>query len=102
MPDGERQDRNAYLEEQIQRQKRGEPIDVDWVRSELERVNREAQRKVASSQKRLRWLVLGMAVLFCGLWAAGNLMNQHDVSAIVPIVVIVGLAAWALYRQRRA
>jgi hypothetical protein len=29
-------------------------------------------------------------------------MNQHDISVIVPIVVIVGLAAWALYRQRRA
>ena len=34
-------DRKAYLEEQIQRQKRGEPIDVEWVTEELQRVRRE-------------------------------------------------------------
>ena len=34
-------DRKAYLEEQIQRQKRGEPIDVEWVTEELQRIRRE-------------------------------------------------------------
>ena len=94
-------DRNAYLEEQIQRQQRGEPIDVEWVRTELERVNREAQRKLASSERRLRWVVVGTAVLFCGFWAAKNLLVERDARVAIPIVLIVALATWALYRQRK-
>ena len=47
-------DRNAYLEEQIQRQQRGEPIDVAWVHAELERVRLESQQKLVNSERRLR------------------------------------------------
>ena len=36
MPPAEPSDREAYLEEQIARQKRGEPVDVDWVRAAAE------------------------------------------------------------------
>jgi hypothetical protein len=100
-PTDEPRDRHAYLEEQVQRQKRGEPIDVDWVRAELDRVKREAQGKLASSERRLRWLVVVMAVLFCGFWIAGNLVKGGDPNLLVPIVVIATLAFWGLYRHRR-
>jgi Flp pilus assembly protein TadB len=93
-------DRNAYLEEQIQRQKRGEPIDVEWVRAELERVKREAQHKLASSERRLRALVMATAVLFAVFWIAGTLLSHRDPWAIAPIVLIVGLAVWGLRRYR--
>jgi hypothetical protein len=101
MADDPVRDRHAYLEEQLQRQQRGEPIDVDWVRSELERVKREARDKVASSEKRLRWLVIFMAALFAVFWLAGNLLARRDLWAIAPIVLIVGLAFWGLRRYRK-
>lgn len=94
-------DRDAYLAEQIERQKRGESIDVEWVRAELERVNREAQAKLAASQQRLRWVVLGMAGLLCAFWIARNVLNDGDPKPLVPIVVIAALTAWTAYRQRR-
>jgi hypothetical protein len=94
-------DRHAYLEEQIEKQKRGEPIDVDWVRAELGRVQEEAQRRITSSQRNLRWLVVGMGVLFCVLWVGGRVLENKDPKLLVPIVLIVSLAAWAVYRQRR-
>jgi hypothetical protein len=93
-------DRNAYLEEQIQRQKRGEPIDVDWVRAELERVKRESHRKLASSERRLRWLVAFMAVLFAAFWVAGSLLSRRDPWVAAPVVLIVVLAVWGLRRYR--
>ena len=101
MADEAPRDRHAYLEEQLQRQQRGEPIDVDWVRAELERVKREAQNKVASSEKRLRWLVMFMAALFAVFWLAGNLMARRDPWAIAPIVLIVALTFWGLRRYRK-
>ena len=55
-------DRKAYLEEQIQKQKRGEPIDVEWVAEELQRVRREQVARIESTQRNLRWLVIGAAV----------------------------------------
>jgi hypothetical protein len=61
-------DRHAYLEEQIAKQKRGEPIDVEWVRSELERIRREQATRMADTQRHLRWLVTGAAVLMLVLW----------------------------------
>ena len=94
-------DRQAYLAEQIERQKRGEPIDVDWVRAELERVKQESRHKVASSEKRLRWLVAFMAVLFGVFWLAGNLVARKDPWAIAPVVLIVGLAVWGMRRYRK-
>jgi hypothetical protein len=96
----EPRNRTAYLEEQIRRQQRGEPIDVEWVRAELSRVKAESERKLAASARRVRWLVTGMAALFCVFWIAGNLVNQGDPKLIVPVVVIVSLGAWGLYRRR--
>ena len=101
MPPADPSDREAYLEEQIARQKRGEPVDVDWVRAELERVRQESQQKVASSERRLRWLVVGMAGLFVIFWLAGNLVAKKDPWAIAPVVLIVALAVWALRRYRK-
>jgi len=101
MADEPPRDRHAYLEEQMQRQQRGEPIDVDWVRAELERVKREAQAKVASSEKRLRWLVMFMAALFAVFWLAGNLMARRDPWAIAPVVLIVALTFWGLRQYRK-
>jgi hypothetical protein len=94
-------DRHAYLEEQIQKQQRGEPIDVEWVRAELGRVQEESQRRLASSQRNLRWLVVGTAVLFCVLWVGGRLLENKDPKLLVPIALIVTLVAWVIYRQRR-
>ena len=37
-PTSPKPDRQAYLAEQIERQKRGEPVDVEWVKAELGRV----------------------------------------------------------------
>ena len=47
-------DRRAYLEEQIERQKRGEPIDVEWVRAELARVRQEQAAHRARTQRKRR------------------------------------------------
>lgn len=101
MSDDPARDRHAYLEEQMQRQQRGEPIDVEWVRAELERVKHEARDKVASSEKRLRWLVMFMAALFAVFWLAGNLMARRDPWVIAPVVLIVGLAFWGLRQYRK-
>jgi Flp pilus assembly protein TadB len=94
-------DRHAYLEEQIERQKRGEPIDVDWVRAELERVKIESRQKVAGTERQLRWLVIFMAVLFAVFWLAGNLLARKDPWAIAPVVLIVGLAVWGIRKYRK-
>src|SRR5579872_539150 len=101
MPSNDRRDREAYLNEQMARQQRGEPIDVEWVRAELGRVREEQQQKLASSQRHLRWLVGGMAVLFCVLWIAGNLAQHQGPRLLVPVVMIAALAAWGLYRRSR-
>ncbi len=95
-------DRHAYLEEQIERQKRGEPIDVDWVRAELERVRKESQQKLATTERRLRWVVVAMGALFAIFWLAGNLLARRDPWAIAPVVLIVGLAIWGLRRYRKS
>jgi fatty acid desaturase len=95
-------DRHAYLEEQIERQKRGEPIDVAWVRAELERVRQESKQKLATTERRLRWVVVAMAALFAVFWLAGNLIAKRDPWAVAPVVLIVGLAVWGLRRYRKS
>ena len=67
MPDEKRPDRESYLNEQIARQQRGEPVDLDWVRDELTRVRQQQQEKLATSRRRLWWLVAAMAVLFVAM-----------------------------------
>ena len=96
-----RRDRHAYLNEQMARQQRGEPVDVDWVRAELGRVRQEQRQKLQSSQRQLRWLVAGMAVLFCVLWIGGNLASHQNPRLAVPAVMIATLTAWSIYRRKR-
>lgn len=60
-------DREAYLNEQMARKERGEPVDLDWVREELLRVRREQQEKLAASRKRLLWLALGLGILLVAM-----------------------------------
>ena len=100
MSDDRPPDRHAYLEDQIQRQQRGEAIDVEWVRAEIERVKRESQQKMASTERRLRWLVVAMAALFGVFWLARTLLTHGDPWVVAPVVLIIGLAAWGLRRYR--
>src|SRR4051794_5225854 len=92
-PPSEPRDRKAYLDEQMERQKRGEPIDVEWVSAELERVKAESKDKLASSERRLRWVVLGLAGTMCVLWVAANVVRDGDAKMLAPLLVIVALAA---------
>jgi hypothetical protein len=81
-------DRKAYLEEQIQRQKRGEPIDVDWVTQELQRVRHEQVARLQASQRHLRWLVIGTAILLIVLWTRnGGLLDKGGIVTLGLIVI---------------
>jgi len=73
----------------------------EYRQSETARRSAESQQKVASSERRLRWLVVGMAGLFVIFWLAGNLVAKKDPWAIAPVVLIVALAVWALRRYRK-
>ena len=97
----EKTNRKAYLEEQIQRQKRGEPIDVEWVAEELQRVRREQIARLQTSQRNLRWLVIGSAILLIVLWARnGGLLDKGGMVALG--LIVIGLfAAFALRRGPR-
>jgi hypothetical protein len=97
----ERRQREAYLNEQVTRQQRGEPVDVEWVRAELARVRQEQKDKLMSTEGYMRWMVMGMAGLFCVLWIAGNVVANHGPRLLVPIVMIATLAAWSLYRRKK-
>ncbi len=68
--DDQRQERERYLNEQIARQQRGEPIDVDWVREELDRVRKQQQETLAASKRRLWWLMAVLAILFVAMVVA--------------------------------
>jgi hypothetical protein len=94
-------DRQAYLEEQIQRQKRGEPIDVEWARAELERIRREQAARIASSQRNLRWLVLGAAALMLVLWLRQNAPTTGRGMFALGLAVIGLLTVVTLGRRRR-
>jgi hypothetical protein len=93
-------DRQAYLAEQIERQKRGEPIDVDWVKAELDRVRKEQTERIAASQRRLRWLVVGAAVLLLILWFKNSSVTGGSNWLMLGLVVIGLLAAFGLTRKR--
>ena len=101
MSSDERRDRRAYLDEQIERQKRGEPIDVDWVRAELARIRAEQANVSASMQRNLRLVVLLCGGLLLVLWfkkggfaAAGGMWT-------LGLIVIGALAAWTLGGRRK-
>jgi hypothetical protein len=92
----DRTDRKAYLEEQIQRQKRGEPIDVDWVAEELQRVRREQLARIESSQRNLRWLVIGAAIILIVMWARNGAALDRGGFVTLGLIVIGLLAAFVL------
>jgi MYXO-CTERM domain-containing protein len=92
-------DRQAYLEEQIQRQKRGEAIDVEWVKAELERTRLQQAATLARTQRNLRWLVVGAAALLVVLWVRGGGPAQSRI--LVPGLVLIGLlTVWVLRRRK--
>ena len=98
----DRTDRKAYLEEQIQRQKRGEPIDVEWVAEELQRVRREQMARLHASQRNLRWLVIGSAILMIVLWARNGGVLDKGGFVTLGLIVIGLFAAFALRRGPRS
>jgi hypothetical protein len=100
MADVDPSNRKAYLEEQIQRQKRGEPIDVDWVRDELIRVRHEQLSRVAATQRHLRWVVAIAALLLTVLWIRQG--HGFDTGGIVVIgLVAIGILTLFAVRKRR-
>ena len=94
-------DRQAYLEEQIQRQKRGETIDVEWVKAELERIRIQQAKTIASTQRNLRWLVIGAAVLLAILWIKNGGLSHGGGLMTLGLILIGLLSAWGLGRRRR-
>jgi hypothetical protein len=94
-------DRQAYLEEQIARQKRGEPIDVDWVKNELEQVRREQAQKMASTQRNLRWIVLAAAALLFVLWLKNGGLANPGGSVALGLIAIGLFVALTVGRRRR-
>jgi hypothetical protein len=97
----DRKDRKAYLEEQIARQKRGESIDVEWVTEELQRIRREQTARLQASQRNLRWLVIGTAILLIVLWARnGGLLDRNGL-VMLGLIVIGLFAAFAFRRGPR-
>jgi hypothetical protein len=100
MASEEPRDRRAYLEEQIERQKRGEPIDVEWVKTELERVRAEQTSMVAQVQRNLRLLVVLCAALLLVLWVKNGGLDARGGTWTLALIVIGALAAWALGNRR--
>lgn len=95
------EDRQAYLEEQIQRQKRGETIDVEWVKAELERVRRQQAATLASTQRNLRWLVIGAATVLAILWIKNGGLSRGGGLFTLGLIMIGLLTAWGLGRRRK-
>jgi hypothetical protein len=96
----EPRDRRAYLEEQIARQKRGEPIDVEWVRTELARVRTEQANVSASMQRNLRLVVILCAALLFVLWFKKGGITAPGGVWTLGLIVIGALAAWTLGGRR--
>jgi hypothetical protein len=101
MGPAEPRDRQAYLEEQIARQKRGEDIDVEWVRAELARIRAEQTRVTASVQRNLRLLVLLCAGLLLVLWFKSGGLDGRGGAWTLGLIAIGALAAWVLGNRKR-
>jgi len=103
-PQGEPPDksnRKAYLEEQMARKERGEPIDVEWVKEELYRIRREQTARMQTTQRNLRWLVIGAAALMLVLWArSGGALDRGGFVAL-GLVALGLLTVFALRRGPR-
>jgi hypothetical protein len=100
MADIDPADREAYLEEQIQRQKRGEPIDVEWVRAELERVRMRQAATLAASQRNLRGLVIGATALLLVLWLKNGGVRGAGGLFMAGLILVGVLTAWAVGRKK--
>jgi hypothetical protein len=97
---GEPRDRHAYLEEQIARQQRGEPVDVEWVRAELERVRREQLQTLSRTRKRLLAVTLVSALLLVVLWIRRGGLQQQNGVLIACVLLVALLGAFSLRRRR--
>jgi hypothetical protein len=97
----DRKDRKAYLEEQIQKQKRGEPIDVEWATEELQRIRREQVARLEASQRNLRWLVIGTALLLVVMWARNGAALDREAAVMLGMVVVGLLAAYVVRRRSK-
>jgi hypothetical protein len=101
MSPDEPRDRHAYLEEQIAKQKRGEPIDVEWVQAELARIRAEQTRVAASVQRNLRLLVVLCASLLLVLWFKAGGIGARGGVWTLGLILIGALAAWVLGNRRK-
>lgn len=93
-------DRRAYLEEQIARQKRGEPVDVEWVRAELDRVRKEQAAHRARTRRNLNLLTLFSAALLLVLWIRGGGLHGERGPIWLGAILVGVLASWAFARRR--
>jgi hypothetical protein len=93
-------DRQAYLEEQIARQKRGESIDVEWVRAELERIRLAQATMLSTTQRNLRWLVIGATALLLVLWLKNGGLSRGGGLMTLGLIFLGLLAAWGFRRRR--
>ena len=100
MAGDEPRDRRAYLDEQMERQKRGEPIDVEWVRAELARVRTEQANVTASMQRNLRLVVLLCASLLLVLWFKQGAFDSRGGPWTLGLILIGALAAWVFGNRR--
>ena len=101
MPSDEPRERRAYLEEQIERQKRGEPIDVEWVRTELARIRAEQVNLASSMQRNLRLVVIMCAGMLLILWFKQGAFEARGGVWTLGLILIGGLAAWVLGNRKR-
>jgi hypothetical protein len=101
MPPADPRDREAYLEEQIARQKRGEPVDVDWVKAELQRVRADQAATLARTQRRLRLLVLVAALVLLVLWFKNGGLSGSGGLPMLGLILVGFLTILAIGRRSR-
>jgi len=101
MPPADPRDREAYLEEQIARQKRGEPVDVEWVKAELQRVRANQVATLARTQRRLRLLVLVSALALTVLWIKNGGFSATGGLPVLGLILVGFLATFAMGRRSR-
>src|SRR5881227_1406987 len=82
--------RKAYLEE---------PIHVEWAAEELQRVRREQLARIESSQRNLRWLVIGAAAILVVMWVRSGAALDRGGFVTLGLIVI-GLVAVVVLRGR--
>jgi hypothetical protein len=95
----DKSDRKAYLEEQFRKKERGEPIDVEWVAEELQRVRREQLARLQASQRNLRWLVIGAAILLFVMWARNGGIFDRGGYVMLGLIAIGLAMAFVLRRN---